>query len=131
MSTAYRAKRPEPLAVNDIKVVFQGTLDDLDTLTEVEGDDSWDDDDQHDDMDREDREDDEGYVKSIYATITGKTASGERETIGHMKADLLQVHRAVQNRESLWSVPVKEQLLIVSAAAPNKTADGFRQGDLR
>jgi hypothetical protein len=87
MSTAYRVKRAEPLAVNDIKVVFQGTLDDLDTLTEVEGDDSWDDDDQHDDMDREDREDDEGYVKSIYATITGKTASGERETIGHMKAE--------------------------------------------
>jgi hypothetical protein len=96
--------------VNDIKVVFQGTLDGLNTLTEVEGDDNWDDDDQHDDMDREDREDDEGYVKSVYATITGKTASGERETIGHMKADLLQVHRAVQNRESLWSVSVKEQL---------------------
>ena len=83
MSTAYRVKRPEPLAVNDIKVVFQGTLDGLNTLTEVEGDDNWDDGDQHDDMDREDREDDEGYVKSVYATITGKTASGERETIGH------------------------------------------------
>lgn len=110
MSTTYRVKRPEPLAVNDIKVVSQGTLDDLSTLTNVEGDDSWDDDDQHDDMDRGDQDDDEGYVKSIYATITGKNASGERETIGHIKADLLQVHRAVQNRESLWSVSVKEQL---------------------
>jgi len=102
MSTAYRVKRPEPLAVNDIKVVFQGTMDALGTLTDVEGDGSWDDDDQDDDMDREDQEDDEGYVKSIYATISGKTASGEQETIGHMKADLLQVQRAVQNRESLW-----------------------------
>jgi hypothetical protein len=110
VSTTYRVKRPEPLAVNGIKVVFRGILNDLGTLTEVEGDDSCDDDDQHDDTDREDQEDDEGYVKSIYATITGKTASGERETIGHMKADLLQVHRAVQNRESLWSVSVKEQL---------------------
>jgi hypothetical protein len=45
---------------------------------------------QHDGMDREDQEDDEGYVKSIHAIITGKTASGERETIGHTKADLLQ-----------------------------------------
>jgi len=45
MSTAYRVKRPEPLAVNDIKVVFQGTLDGLNTLTEVEDDDDWDDDD--------------------------------------------------------------------------------------
>jgi hypothetical protein len=104
MSTTYRVKRPEPLAVSDIKVVLQGTLDDLSTLTDVEGDD------QHDDTDREDQEDDEGYVKGIYATITGKTASGERETIGHMKADLLQVHKAVQNRESLWSVSVEEQL---------------------
>jgi hypothetical protein len=81
MSTAYRVNRPEPLAVNDIKVVFQGTLDDLNTLTEVEGDDSWDDDDQHDAVDREDREDDEGYVKSTYALITGKTTrleSGRR-----------------------------------------------------
>jgi len=43
MSTAYRVKRPESLAVNDIKVVFQGILDDLNTLTEVEGYDSWDD----------------------------------------------------------------------------------------
>ena len=110
MSTAYRVKRPEPLAVNDIKVVFQGTLDDLNTLTEVEGDESWIDDDQHDDTDREDQDGDEDYVKSIYATITGKTAFGERETIGHMKADLVQVHRAVQNRESLWLVSVKEQL---------------------
>jgi hypothetical protein len=49
MSTTYRVKRPEPLAVNDIKVVFQGTLNDLNTITEVEGDDSCDDDDQHDD----------------------------------------------------------------------------------
>jgi hypothetical protein len=40
-------------------------------------------------MDREDREDDEGYMKSVYATITSKTASGERETISYMKADLL------------------------------------------
>jgi hypothetical protein len=84
------------LAVNDIKVVLQGTLDDLGTLTDVEGDGS--------------QEDDEGYVKSIHATITGKTASREQETIGHIKADLLQVHRAVQKRESLWSVSVKEQL---------------------
>jgi hypothetical protein len=61
-------------------------------------------------MDREDQEDDEDYLESVYTTITGKTASGERETIGHMKADLLQVHRAVQNRENLWSVSVKEQL---------------------
>jgi hypothetical protein len=61
-------------------------------------------------MDREDQEDDEGYVKSVYATITSKTASRERETIGHMKADLLQVYRAVQNRENLWLVLVKEQL---------------------
>lgn len=109
MSTTYRVKRPEPLAVNDIKVVFQGTLDDLGTLTNVEGDDGWDDDDQYDGMDRGDEDDDEGYVKSIYATVTGKDASGEWETIGHIKADLLQVHRAVQNRESLWSVSVKEQ----------------------
>jgi hypothetical protein len=98
------------LAVNDIKVVLQGTLDDLGALTDVEGDGSREDDDQHDDMDREDQEDDEGYVKSIHATITGKTASREQETIGHIKADLLQVHRAVQKRESLWSVSVKEQL---------------------
>ena len=110
MSTAYRVKRPEPLAMNDIKVVLQGTLDDVGTLTDVEGDNSWDEQDQHDDMDREDQEDEEGYVKGIYATITGKTASGELETIGHMKADLLQVHKAVQNRESLWSVSVEEQL---------------------
>jgi len=96
--------------MNDIKVVLQGTLDDVGTLTDVEGDNSWDEQDQHDDMDREDQEDEEGYVKGIYATITGKTASGERETIGHMKADLLQVHKAVQNRESLWSVSVEEQL---------------------
>jgi hypothetical protein len=111
MSTAYRVKRPEPLAVNDIEVVFQGTLDALGTLSDVEGDDSWDDDDQHDDTDQEDQDGDEGYVKSIYPTITGKTGSGERETIGHMKADLLQVHRAVQNRESLWSVSMKEPLI--------------------
>jgi hypothetical protein len=110
MSTAYRGRRPEPLAVNDIEVVFQGTLDALGTLSDVEGDDSRDDDDQHDDTEQEDQDGDEGYVKSIHTTITGKTGSGERETIGHMKADLLQVHRAVQNRESLWSVSMKEQL---------------------
>jgi hypothetical protein len=42
MSTAYRVRRPEPLAVKDIKVVFQGTLDGFSTLTDVEDDDSWD-----------------------------------------------------------------------------------------
>jgi hypothetical protein len=110
MSTTYRVKRSEPLAVNDIKVVFQGTLDDPGTLVDVEGDDSWDEEDQHDDMDREDQENGEGYVKSVHAIITGKTGSGERETIGHIKADLLQVHRAVQNRESLWSVLATERL---------------------
>jgi hypothetical protein len=98
------------MAINDIKVVSERTLDDLSGLTNVESHDSWDGDDQHDDMDREDQQDDEGFVKGIYATITGKTASGERETIGHMKADLLQVHRAVQNRESLWSVSLEEPL---------------------
>jgi hypothetical protein len=106
----YRVKRPEPLAVNDIKVVLQGSLDDLGTLTDVEGDDSWDEEDQHNNMDREDQEDDGGYVKSIHAIITGKTGSGERETIGHIKADLLRFHRTMQNRESLWSVLVKERL---------------------
>lgn len=109
MSTAYRVERPEPLSVTDTKVVFQGTRYDLDSLARKEGDNSWDDENQKD-TDRDNQEDDEGYVKCIYATITGKTASGERETIGHVKADLLQVHRAIQNRESLWSVSVKEQL---------------------
>jgi hypothetical protein len=60
----YRVKRPEPLAVNDIKVVLQGSLDDLGTLTDVEGDDSWDEEDQHNNMDREDQEDDGGYVRA-------------------------------------------------------------------
>ena len=110
MSPAYEVKRTEPLAVHDIKVAFAGTLDGPSALTNIEGDDSWDDNDQCDDTDRECQRGDEGYVKSIYGTITSETAPGKRETIGHMKADLLQVHRAVQNRESLWLVFTKEQL---------------------
>jgi hypothetical protein len=52
VSTAYRAKQPEPLTVNDMKVVFQGNLDGRGTLTNIEGNDCWDDDGQHDDTDR-------------------------------------------------------------------------------
>lgn len=110
MFTAYRVKLPEPLAVTDTKLVFQGTRYDLGSLARKEGDNSWDDEDQKHDTDWDNQEDEEGYVKSIHATITGKTASGGRETIGNVKADMLQVHRTIQNRERFWSVSVKEQL---------------------
>lgn len=113
MSTAYQVKRTDPLVMDDIKVVFRGHVDGLNDLAEDQQNnaqdvepqdhDDFDNEGQDDDTDQEDQGDDTGYVKSIYATITGcEITSRKRKTLGRVKADLLQVHRVVQNRESLW-----------------------------
>lgn len=91
---AYQVRQPEPLAVVNIKVVYQ--LPGL--TTDATHNDDWDVDEEDDDMDPEKR-----HVKSIYATITGReTASGKRVAIGHLEADLLQVARAIEDGQNLW-----------------------------
>lgn len=99
--------------MDDIKVVFRGHVNDPNDLAEDQQNsaqdighqdhDDLDNEGQDDDTDQEDQGGDTGYVSSIYATITGcEITSRKRKTLGHVKADLLQVHRVVQNRESLW-----------------------------
>jgi hypothetical protein len=86
MSMAYQVRQLEPLAVEDVKVVYwlRGLFAD------AKQDDDCDVDEENDDMDPEKR-----YVKSMHATITGReTASGKRIAIGHMKAVFVKVNMA-------------------------------------
>lgn len=94
--------------MNDIEVAFRGRVNGLNDLAEDQQNNAQDiehqdHEGQDDDTDQDDQGDDTSYVSSIYATITGcEITSRKRKTLGHVKADLLQVHRVVQNRESLW-----------------------------
>lgn len=88
-STAYQAKRPEPLAVSDIEVIFSGNLP---------SDNPSDKDDQ-DDLD----DDEEYYVNEISATIKGReTVTGKQIVLGEMNADFLQVRKAMRSPYGLW-----------------------------
>jgi hypothetical protein len=61
--TTYRVKRPEPLAISDIRVIFDGDLSDRSLPEEGGSLNAY--------------EDDEEYAKQISATITGReTTSG-------------------------------------------------------
>lgn len=127
MPAAYRVKRSEPLAVKDIKLVFDGpglavnswgasshsnqnetirrAIDAAglnwgvsDSDQEEDESDVDEDEENGDDEDDEDDEDDVDYVKGMRATITGcETTSGKRITLGHLGADLLQVDKVLQS----------------------------------
>lgn len=105
MPTAYRVKRSDPLPVKDIGLVFDDPSD-LSGLADDSGNDS----EQGEGLDDADDENDErymysNYVERISATITGfEITSSERITLGHLKADLLLVGKALRDTESLWYV---------------------------
>ena len=84
--TAYRVKRPEPLAISDVRAIFSGDLSDKSLPEEDSGLNVY-----------------EGYAKHISATITGReTTSGQRVKLGEMTADLMQVMKAMASPYGLW-----------------------------